>query len=72
MEIASSIIVLVFLISSVSAKLEEVYKWNHLEWNWPSEEVKNNAIKLGEFVPGNSMPNGILPWKNKLFVTVPR
>lgn len=55
-----------------NAKLEEVFKWKQIDWKWPSEEVRNNAIKSGEFVPGNGMPNAIARWKNKLFVTIPR
>lgn len=56
----------------VSAKLEEVFKWKTIDWQWPNEQARSDAIKNGNFVPGGSMPNALLPWKDKLFVTVPR
>lgn len=59
-------------LSVVSAKLEEVFKWKLTEWKWPNEQARNKAIQIGDYIPGNSMPNGILRWKDKMFVTVPR
>lgn len=65
-------LVCIVSLTTVAAKLEEVFKWNHLDWQWSSNEARENAIRSGDYIPGNSMPNGILPWKDKLFVTVPR
>lgn len=56
----------------VTAKLEEVFNWKEIDWTWRNDEEKNNAIINGHYIPGNSMPNGILRWKDKLFVTIPR
>lgn len=57
---------------SLAAKPEEVFKWKQLEFAWPSEDVKENAVKKGDYIPENNLPLGLDRWKNKLFVTVPR
>lgn len=67
---------LVFLVAICgvcwAAELEEVFKWKQLDFAWPSEEVKENALKKGDYIPENNLPLGLDRWKNKLFVTVPR
>lgn len=63
--------VLVYQVAAL-ANLEEVFAWKDLSFVWPNEDVKNNAIKNGNYVPGNSFPLGIHPWKNKMFLTIPR
>lgn len=55
-----------------AAELEEVFKWKQLEFAWPSEELKENALKKGDYIPENNLPLGLDRWKDKLFVTVPR
>lgn len=34
-------------------------KWNHTEFKFPSEEIKQQAINSGEYVIGNSVPIGV-------------
>jgi len=63
--------VLVYQVSAL-ANLEEVFAWKELSFVWPSEDVKNDVLKSGSYIPANNLPLGIDRWKNKLFVTIPR
>ncbi|CAK1578546.1 unnamed protein product [Parnassius mnemosyne] len=58
--------------ASAAVKLQEVFSWNVLDWNYPDEYLKQESILTGAFIPENALPVGIERWKNKLFVTVPR
>ncbi|CAH1156186.1 unnamed protein product [Phaedon cochleariae] len=67
-------LVLVALVcfGGVAAELKEIFAWKEVSFNWPSEDVKNNALKAMEYIPEHNLPLGLERWKNKLFVTVPR
>lgn len=56
----------------LAAEIEEVFAWKEMEFTWPSQAAKNEALKKGAYVPENNLPLGMGRWKNKLFVTVPR
>ena len=67
------IFVLVAVVASAAGKkLEEKFSWKELEFNWPSEEVKQEAIRSGKYVESNNLPLGLDVWNSKLFITVPR
>lgn len=68
------VILSVLLIVSVSfaKKLEEKYSWKELEFAWPSEEVKQEAIKSGKYIESHNLPLGLEVWNDKVFITVPR
>lgn len=71
----SSIIVLCIIslvCSTFGAELKEVFSWKQLEYNWPSSEFKEEALKTEAYIPQNNLAHGISIWKDKLFVTVPR
>lgn len=53
-------------------KLEERYSWNQLDFAFPSQIIKDQAIASGEYIPTNALPVGMERWGNKLFVSVPR
>lgn len=57
---------------SNAKKLEEKYSWKELDFAWPSEEVKQEAIKTGRYIEGHNLPLGLDVWKDKVFITVPR
>ncbi|KAF2895892.1 hypothetical protein ILUMI_10288 [Ignelater luminosus] len=57
---------------SAAAKLDEVFRWNELQFAWPNEETRQNFLRTGDYIPANNLPLGIGRWKDKLFVTVPR
>lgn len=54
------------------APLLERFSWKQLDWQYPDEITRNEALASGEYQPQNGLPVGIEIWKNKLFVTVPR
>ncbi|KAL7307161.1 hypothetical protein TKK_0000885 [Trichogramma kaykai] len=54
------------------APLLERFAWRILDWNFPSELSKQQAIATGDYQPENALPVGIEIWRDKLFVTVPR
>jgi hypothetical protein len=64
----------VLLVVSVShaKKLEEKYSWKELDFAWPSEEVKQGAIKSGKYIESHNLPLGLEVWRDKVFITVPR
>ena len=53
-------------------KLQERYSWNQLDFAFPSEQLKQQAIASGDYIPQNGLPVGVEHWGNRLFVTVPR
>lgn len=66
-----------FIFSSIcsiifAAKLEEVFKWRDVEYAWPNEQIKQEALNNHDYIPANNLPLGLARWKNKLFITVPR
>ncbi|KAF5274198.1 hypothetical protein FQA39_LY07302 [Lamprigera yunnana] len=58
--------------------LTTMYQWGNLEYDYPSEAARTNAIKSGEFIPENGAPIDIDIYYadnnnvNKLFVAIPR
>ncbi|XP_063530388.1 protein yellow [Cydia strobilella] len=59
-------------IASAAVKLQELYAWNALDWNYPDQYTRQQAIQTGALIPENALPVGIERWRNKLFVSVPR
>lgn len=67
------LLVLVIAVAYATAtKLEEKFSWKELDFAWPSEEVKQEAIKSGKYIESHNLPLGLDVWKDKLFITVPR
>lgn len=58
--------------ASAAVKLQELYSWNVLDWNYPDPYLKQQALQTGALIPQNALPVGIERWRNKLFVSVPR
>lgn len=58
--------------NSFSGKLEEKFHWKEVSYEWPSEMVKEQAIKSGQYKPEHNLPLGLDVWRDKLFITVPR
>lgn len=53
-------------------KLQEHFEWNALDFEYPSEQARVQALKTGRYIPENNLPVGIELWGDKIFVTVPR
>lgn len=59
-------------VTSATIRLQERYSWNVLDWEYPDEYSRQQAIVSGALIPENALPVGVERWRNKLFVTVPR
>uniref|UniRef100_A0A182SQV6 Protein yellow n=1 Tax=Anopheles maculatus TaxID=74869 RepID=A0A182SQV6_9DIPT len=68
------LVVVCLVAGSVSAtqKLQERYSWQQLDFVFPNQRLKQQALARGDYVPTNGLPVGIERWENKLFVSVPR
>lgn len=53
-------------------KLQERYSWTQLDFAFPSQSIKEQAIAARDYIPQNGLPVGVEHWGNKLFVSVPR
>lgn len=62
----------VYLATCENTKLRERFSWKMVDFDFPSEQARNEAIRSGEYVPENNLPLGLEAWKNKLFVTLPQ
>lgn len=58
--------------ASAANKLQEVFNWRQLDFQFPSQQMKQQALAAGTYIPTNALPVGIEHWENKLFVSVPR
>lgn len=51
---------------------EIVYQWKILDFQYPSDAHRQQAIQSGDFVPENNLPLGVDRSGDRLFVTMPR
>ncbi|KAL7307160.1 hypothetical protein TKK_0000884 [Trichogramma kaykai] len=47
-------------------------QWKILDWEYPSEQFKQDLIKSGDLAAENALPVGVEVWRDKVFVAVPR
>ncbi|CRK87272.1 CLUMA_CG001074, isoform A [Clunio marinus] len=67
------ILILPMIVAVSSArKLDEKFAWKELDFAWPSEEAKQEAIRSGKYIESHNLPLGLDIWQDKLFITVPR
>ncbi|XP_055641820.1 protein yellow [Toxorhynchites rutilus septentrionalis] len=52
--------------------LRVAYQWNQIDFEFPSEAERQEAIRTGVYVPENVIPIGLEVYKKRLFVTLPR
>lgn len=53
-------------------KLDEKFSWKQLDFSWPSDDVKQEAIRSKRYIEKNNLPSNLDIWKDKMFITVPR
>lgn len=72
--LSACLLVLVAIVGCAQAtyKLQERFSWNQLDFAFPSQSIKDQAIASGDYIPTNALPVGVEHYGNKLFVTVPR
>ena len=52
--------------------LKVVYRWNEIDYAYPTPEERQLAIENQTFIPENVIPVGLEVHENRLFVTFPR
>lgn len=52
--------------------LRVAFQWKQLDFNFTSEEERQEAINSREFIQENNLPLGLEVYGERLFVTVPR
>jgi len=65
-------VALLFGLAAGENKMKEVFSWKNVDFDFPSAEVRQEAIGRKEFIQENNLPLGIEVWGDKVFVTVPR
>lgn len=63
---------LVLTVGAVNDKLQEKFSWKLVDFKFPNDNARNEAISSGRFIPQNNLPLGLEVWRNKLFITLPR
>lgn len=53
-------------------RLQERFAWRSMDYAYPDDFSRQQALLSRQFVPENNLPVGIEVWGNKLFVSVPR
>ena len=51
---------------------ETMFQWNIMEFAYPSQQLRAQAISNGQYVPENAAPLGLAVTDDKVFVTTPR
>lgn len=49
-----------------------VYEWNVIDFAYPSERERMNAIYSGDYIPQNNLISDIKPYANRLYLSLPR
>lgn len=52
--------------------LREVFGWKQLDFDFPSDEARQTALRSGYFIPGNSQPIDVQSIGDRVFLTMPR
>lgn len=75
LKVCASVVVLILLTSSTADchhNFIDKFKWRDVEFVWPSDDVRQEALLNGKYVPSNNLPLAFDVWRDKIFLTVPR
>ena len=61
-----------FVATSAMDNLRVAFHWKQLDFAYPSESEREDAVTKREFVPENNLPLGLEVYGDRLFITVPR
>jgi hypothetical protein len=63
-----------YLTNSICANdnLKIAYQWKQMDFEYPNEQLRQEAIDSKAFIPENVIPVGLEVFKNRLFITLPR
>ncbi|KAF5293573.1 hypothetical protein FQA39_LY03058 [Lamprigera yunnana] len=68
-------LILVITLSSCGFAMDNLrvaFQWKQVDFDYPSNESRQEAINNREFVPENNLPLGLEVYKDRMFITVPR
>lgn len=60
------------IILASNTRLEEIYAWKEIDYQFPNDETRATAIETEQFIPGNAIITGIEVYKERLFLCTPR
>lgn len=66
------ILATVVTVSLCHEPFQVIFQWNTIDVIWPSEELRQYAIRKREYIPANNFIAGIKYWKDKMYLTMPR
>lgn len=52
--------------------LRVAFQWKQLDFDFPSDEAREEAVRNKEFIQENNLPLGLEVYGDRLFITVPR
>ncbi|XP_046570101.1 major royal jelly protein 3-like [Haliotis rubra] len=65
-------VLLVAVLGSRFADSAIEYKWRAIDFDWPSNSLKQASIKNGSFIIKNNLISGIKIYKDSVYLTIPR
>lgn len=60
------------LCANAMDNLRVAYEWKQVDYEFPTQEARQEAIDSKEFIPENNLPLGLEVYGDRIFVTVPR
>lgn len=69
---ATICVAICILHGTIAAKLEEIFSWKNVEYNWRSSLDREEAIRNNKHVMKNVVINGFDMWRDKIFIATPR
>jgi hypothetical protein len=60
------------LIKSATFLIPPKFQWKTLDFAWNNDYKHKDLLAAGDYIAENNMPTGLLRWKDKLFITIPR
>lgn len=50
----------------------EVIRWKTIDLQYPSQQARDAAMRMGQFVPENNLPLGMHAFRHRIFISLPK
>lgn len=70
--ISITIIISIPPLTMAMDNLNVVFEWKQIDFDFPTDAERQEAIARKEFIPANNLPLGLEVYGDRLFITVPR
>ncbi|XP_075212504.1 protein yellow-like [Lycorma delicatula] len=67
-----SVLLYCMQVEATNTRLEEVFNWKELDFQFSNDEFRKSVIETEQFIPGNAIITGIEVYMDRLFISVPR